>query len=421
MARTTPHAQRLEVVERHLAGQSLPSIAAALQLNPYTVRKFWRLYQSHGWDALVPHLPGPAHCGPLAFSHPRIKYVLLRLKRAHRGWGVDKLRLELTRRPSLQGHAIPQRSTLASYLAQFGARLRRPRRAPTRRPSAVPAQPPSQPHQCWQMDFKGDEHVAGCRLRIAPFLVCDSASGAPLGGHIHAIRGRGNRAGVGMREVQADLRALFCRWGLPDALRMDRDSVFVGSCRLEWPGTLLLWLIGLGVQPIINRAYRPTDNAIVERNHQTWQAHVLEGSAYADLAEVQAATEQAFADRREALPSRHLGCERRPFLEAYPQLACPRRVYVEAEERVCFKLERLDAYLSEWKWRRTVDGRGQISLANRNYKVGEAYCGQSVRVCFDPTDRQLVCQLANGEELRRMQVPELEVEYILGLKHGEPR
>jgi len=68
---------------------------------------------------------------------------------------------------------------------------------------------------------------------------------------------------------QADLRALFCRWGLPDALRMDRDAVFVGSCRLEWPGTLLLWLIGLGVQPIINRAYRPTDNAIVERNHQT--------------------------------------------------------------------------------------------------------------------------------------------------------
>ena len=107
-----------------------------------------------------------------------------------------------------------------------------------------------------------------------------------------------------MRDVQADLRALLCRWGLPDALRMDRDAVFVGSCRLEWPGTLLLWLIGLGVQPIINRAYRPTDNAIVERNHQTWQAHVLEGSAYTDLIAVQAATEQAFADRREALPSR---------------------------------------------------------------------------------------------------------------------
>jgi transposase InsO family protein len=417
MARTTAHALRIEVVERHLASEHLTTIASALHLNPYTVRNFWRQYQRQGWQALLPLPPGPPHRGPLASAHPRIKYVLLRLKRQHRGWGVDKLRLELTRRPSLHGLAIPQRTALASYLAQFGARLRRPRRLSTQRPNPARLQPPKEPHQCWQMDFKGDEGVAGCNLRIAPFLVCDSASGAPLGGHIHAIRGRGSRAGVGMRDVQADLRALFCRWGLPDALRMDRDAVFVGSCRLEWPGTLLLWLIGLGVQPIINRAYRPTDNAIVERNHQTWQAHVLEGSAYAALVEVQAATEQAFADRREVLPSRHLGCERRPFLAAYPQLVCPRRVYVEAEERACFKLERLDAYLSEWKWRRTVDVRGQISLADRNYKVGAAYCGQSVRVHFEPTDRQLVCVAANGQELGRVQVPELEVEYILGLEH----
>lgn len=421
MARPTSHALRVAVVERHLAGESLPSIAAALHLNPFTARTFWRLYRQRGWEALVPPPSGPPRSGALASAHPRIKYVLLRLKRAHRGWGVDKLRLELTRRASLQGLAIPQRSALANYLAQFGARLRRARRAPTKRPSAPVASPASQPHQCWQIDFKGDEDVAGCNTRIAPFLVCDSASGAPLGGTIHTIRGRGNRAGVGTREVQADLRALFGRWGLPDPLRMDRDTVFVGSCRLEWPGTLLLWLIGLGVQPIINRAYRPTDNAIVERNHQTWQAHVLEGAVYATVTEVQAATERAFADRREALPSRHLGCERRPFLQAYPDLAYPRRVYTANEERASFKVERLDAYLSEWTWRRTVDRRGQISLANHNYKVGEAYQGQSVRVDFDPIDRHLVCVTASGQQLGRIQVPELEVEYILGLEHHEPR
>jgi len=33
-------------------------------------------------------------------------------------------------------------------------------------------------------------------------------------------------------------------------------------------------------------------------------------------------------------------------------------VFYAAEERAAFKLERLDAYLSEWKWRRTVDVRG---------------------------------------------------------------
>jgi len=144
---------------------------------------------------------------------------------------------------------------------------------------------------------------------------------------------------------------------------------------------------------------------------------VLEGSAYTDLIAVQAATEQAFADRREALPSRHRGCARRSFLEAYPQWAYPRREYGAAEEQASFKVERLDAYLSEWKWRRTVDVRGQISLADRNYQVGTAYCGQSVRVHFDPTDRHLVCVAAHGQALRRVQVPEREVAYILGLEH----
>src|SRR3954447_17639274 len=210
---------------------------------------FWRHSQRQGWQALLPLPPRPPHRGPLASAHPRSKYVLLRLKRRHRGWGVDTLRLELTRRPSLHRLAIPQRTALASYLAQFGARVRRPRRLSTQRPHPPGSQPPKAPQQCWQMDVKGDEGVAGCNVRIAPFLVCDSASGAPLGGHIHAIGGRGHRAGVSMRDVQADLRTLFCRWGLPDALRMDRDAVFVGSGRLEWPGTLLLWLIGLSVQP----------------------------------------------------------------------------------------------------------------------------------------------------------------------------
>jgi hypothetical protein len=92
-------------------------------------------------------------------------------------------------------------------------------------------------------------------------------------------------------------------------------------------------------------------------------------------------------------------------------------MYTVSEERATFKVERLDAYLSEWIWRRTVDCRGQISLANHNYKVGEAYHGQSVRVHFDTVDRHLVCVTASGQQLGRIQVPELEVEYILGLEH----
>ena len=416
---TTSHADRVAIIDRHLAGEPLEQIAMRMQLSYYTVRTFWRRYQHHGWPALLPRPLGPPATGPLGRYHPRIKYVLLRLKRQHRGWGVDKLRLELNRRPSLDGLPLPRRSALAAYLSVFGERLRRPRRLRTTRPQLMPVRP-QVPHQTWQIDFTGDQPVAGIAGRVAPFMVCDSASGAPLAGLIHTIRTRGERKGIDARTVQTDLRQAFTRWGLPESIRMDRDPVFVGSTRLEWPGLIVLWLIGLGVQPIINRAFRPTDNAIVERNHQTWSAHVVLDQVYPDSAALQAATDQAYADRRAHLPSRHAGCDGRPPLEAFPSLAQVRRAYRPSHEPQLFDLARVDAYLADWRWQRMVDSAGKLSLNGHNYRVGKSYSGQVVRVRFDTSRRQCVCYLADGTELTQVTVPEFTRDYLLGLSHTDP-
>jgi hypothetical protein len=247
--RELTHAERMEIIERHQQGHSLRQIAAELSLNYYTVRKWWRIYHSKGASGLLAIRRGPPATGILGRSHPLVKYVALRLKRQHRGWGVDKVLLELKRRPSLQGQRLPKRSALAAYLAQFKNRLLRPRRLPTKRPKPV-ALTGKAPHACWQIDFKGGEQVVGSNLVIAPFMVCDEASGAPLAGFIHPIKSKGDRTGLTTRLVQQDLRRVFTQWGLPDAVRMDRDPLLVGSARLEWPGLLLLWLIGLNIVPI---------------------------------------------------------------------------------------------------------------------------------------------------------------------------
>jgi hypothetical protein len=345
--------------------------------------------------------------------------VLLRCKRKHRAWGIDKLRLELTRHPSLNGIPIPQRSALAAYLAQFGDRLHRPRARLTRRPHAeVP--PPTAPHHVWHMDVKGDERVAGIAGAVAPFMVGDPASGAPLAGCIHTVRRRGVRTGITSRTVPADLRQTFAMWGLPDAVRMDRDAVFVGSSRLIWPGLIPLWLMGLGVPPIIHRAYRPTDHAIGERHHQTWTAHVVIDQPYGDVAALQAATDAASADRRTCLPSRHAGCDGRPPVIAFPTLSEPRRAdHPDAEAALCDQ-DRVDRSLAEWRWQRQVDRVGKISLNGRHDRVGRAYRGQMVRVRCDPTTRDCVCSLADGQEIKRVQIPEFQLEYLLGMNHSEP-
>jgi len=264
------------------------------------------------------------------------------------------------------------------------------------------------------MDFKGDEEVPGCQAIISPLAFSDEASGAPLARLIHSLQAKGNRQGLTLRHVQADLRQVFAQWGRPDALRMDRDPLFVGSSRLEWPGIVLLWLVGLGVQPIINRAYRPTDNAMVERSHRTWKSDVLVGGRFVDLVAVQTRSDQALEDRRVYLPSRHRGCQGQPPAVAFPQLMRPRRAYHPHQERALFDLRRVDRYLAQWEWRRQVDVTGKISLADRNHRVGRQYRGQVVKVHFDPRTREFVCCAVPDKEIARFRLTEVSLDYILG-------
>lgn len=131
------HAERVEIVERHLAGESLSDIAGEMRVNYYTVRKWWRRWCQGSWAALAPKPPGPQRQGALCRHDPLVKYVALRLKREHSGWGPDLILLHMGRRPSLRGKRIPARSSLAAYLQPFLPRLAPHRDLPTHRPSPL--------------------------------------------------------------------------------------------------------------------------------------------------------------------------------------------------------------------------------------------------------------------------------------------
>src|SRR3954451_18709239 len=63
--RETTHAERVAMIERHLAGASLQTIATALYRNYFTVRTIWRTYQQHGWAGIAPKPKGPPQVGRL--------------------------------------------------------------------------------------------------------------------------------------------------------------------------------------------------------------------------------------------------------------------------------------------------------------------------------------------------------------------
>lgn len=290
-------------MERHRAGETLKAIAESLPLDRYTVRHWWRAFRDGDRSNLEPTAKSPPRVGPPGRFDPLVKYVALRLKRAHPAWGFDMLRLHMGRRPSLQGLRLPKNTALWSYLHQFGPRLVTPRRLPTKRPGCPPVRAKI-PHQCWELGFKGDAVVAGCHCVISPLAVSDEASGAPLARRIHVLQAK--------------------------------------------------------------------------------------------------------------LPSRHQGCQGQPPAVTYPDLMKPRRPYRPEQERALFDLGRVDAYLAQWEWRRQVDEAGKIALSDRNHRVGKRYHGQVVKVRFAPSTREFVCFSVAEEEIARLQLVEVALDYILG-------
>jgi putative transposase len=203
MERNTKHAQRVEMVERHLKGESLAHIARDMGLNYYTIRTWWRAYRDAGWEGLVPKSPGPPKTGALSDFEPVVKYVALRLKRENPAWGLDVLRLHMKRRRSLTGKRIPRRTALYNYLKPFYPRFRPDYRGRTSQPSP-PATDTQAVHQRWQMDFKGRESIAP-EGQVAPWLVCDEFSSAPLAGIIYTKCTGEPKAGLSWRDLQANL------------------------------------------------------------------------------------------------------------------------------------------------------------------------------------------------------------------------
>jgi transposase InsO family protein len=394
---------------------SYEQIAAETGIGYYTVRRWCRAYREGGWAALCPKQAHRPARGKLSSFDPLVQYVVLRLKREHPKWGADLIRLKLTHRASLKGKRLPSRSALADYLKPYLPRITKRYRAVCRRATS-PVIQITQAHECWQMDFKGAEPLGACGSS-APFMIADGATSAALYTRLYP----GTLKGVTWRTVQQDLREAFTTWGLPDYLRMDRASIFVGSTRLEWPSELHLWLVGLGVTPIINRAHRPTDNARVERQNGTWKNHVAVGAQFATLSEAQAATDEARADRLLWLPSRNKICQGKAPLIACPKLIIPRRAYHPAQERHLFDFERVALYLSDWYWLRQVDQTGCISLANRNVSIGRDYSQQAVKIIFDLETQQFVAQAYDDTctTLHCFSLPEVTADHIMGLAVGE--
>jgi hypothetical protein len=319
------------------------------------------------------------------------------------------LRAELEADERFKGQWLPSRSAVARFLKEEEATR------PYERHSDLPQPGPqtaSVPHKEWEMDSRGQEYVPGVGV-IALVNLSDVFSKVKVTSYPCLVGQKQATRRPQTEDYQLVLRQAFTEWGLPDRLAVDRDSVFHdNTCKSPFPTRLHLWLLALGVDLVFGRPGQPTDQATVERSHQTWAGQALVGQTFADWDRLWAYLEQRRHFLNYRLPCSTLGDV--PPLVAYPEALHPRRLYRPEWEAELLDLSRVYDYLAQGRWFRQVSQVGTVSLGQQTYGLGVTWAGEAVEITFDPTDRHLVFRSAGGEREKRLPLQGISTTDLMG-------
>lgn len=408
--RTTP-SQRREFYDRHQKGETYEEIADSEGASRWTVR-YWCRHQRDGGDCRTVYLREPT--GLLSRFDPKVRYCILRLRLEHPRWGPNRILARLKKRPSLRDLKLPSEASIGRYLHQWPRfRRRRKQRAASKRP-----QQPLHVHQRWQIDFK-----LGIALKNGTLVnlhtVRDPVGEACVGAFVFPAGKVGQKAKpVTLEQVRSVLRSCFARWGtLLDEMQTDGEPVLIGHPEQVFPSVFTLWLKGLGIDHLVIRSGRPTDNAEVERCHRTVNDYAIVGNEKAPVAQLQEILDQSVYELTFELSSRAEGCAGLPPIVAHPELLQPRRPFQPEHELAFFDLKRVDTYLAAFTWERKVSKGGQVEVGRARYWVGRDYARRQVLVRFDPDDRHFVFYEASAPEevIGRRPAKKLDVTDLTGL------
>lgn len=407
MGKRTTLEERVLMCELAEAGYSDREIAETLEWSVATVRK-WRRRGRKGRQALASQMGRPP-TGVLSTFAPLIGKTLRAWRDAHPGWGPKTLLAELEGDERLAQMSLPSERSIAYFLKE--ADLSRP----YERHSPLPqrAHPlATVPHEVWEMDARGQERVPDIGI-VTLINLNDRCSRLRLLSYPCVLGIECLEHYPTTEDYQMVMRLAFTEWGLPDCLRVDHDSVFYdNTSKSPFPTRFHLWLVALGVALTLGRAGHPTDQAVTERSHQTWDQQVLQGQSFGCWQ----ALGDALRKRRDflnyRLPCATLGDV--PPLEAYPEARTPRRLYRPEWEADLLDLSSVFTYLGQGRWFRRVSHVGTLSLGSHIYGLGVAWKEQEVEITFDPSTRQLVFCSADGEQEKRLPIKGITLEALMG-------
>lgn len=399
-------AEQEEIERRKQTGSSLREIAAELGCSFYTVRKHWRrrLKQS------TPPKRGRPATGILSTYPSEWVEQALAMKKAHPHWGATTVQVKLAAQLGRPVAEMPSRARLAALFKERcpeAVQSRQPRAYSEKRPPAV-----GYPNQRWQLDAQ--EGIAAVKGEKVNLLNIHDPIGIMIGSQAFVTTTPKRWRKLTLRETQTALRAAFARWGLPEEIQTDHETVYVGSGESNYPSLFSVWLAGLGIRHLTSRPARPTDQAEMERSHRTLAELAWKDSVFEEVSALQSALDREHVFYNEHYPSQAGQCRGRPSLQAFPQARHSGRPFDAEHEWALFDLQRAYQFVSAYTAVRQVAKNGAVRLLDYQYSVGAKYAGQTVTAQFIPAQVVFRFRTAQGEFIRDLPARGLSKEDILG-------
>lgn len=334
------------------------------------------------------------------------------IRAAHQGWGAPSI-LAVRRAVELEevhGYSkpmLPSANAINRYLKQIEqTKVYEPRgQFPEQQAKISQAV-----HALWEIDAQGATLVGGIGYHAMINMKDHRSLKYCMSFPIPVRHQRCQPATV---HYQWAFRLAFEESGLPQAIQVDKDSVFYeNTTKSPYPSPMHLWWTGLGLQVYFITLPPPLKQARVERSHQTIDRQVIQGQHYQCWKHF---FEQANKRRKylnEKLPCSSLAGK--PPLKAYPKALHSGRPFTVGQEHDLFDLDRVYKLLATGVWYRKVSNAKTISWGGHIYYLKKAKHNSQLKITFSYKTRLFIFR--DDKELLLAKLPPkgLSTEQIIG-------
>lgn len=362
-----PMEEKLRFVSLHQSRRfSMAELCREFGISRKTGHKWAERYEAEGFKGLEDRSRAPKSCSHR--TSEEIARLICSEKRKHKTWGPKKIRELLVVQHEVE--SPPAVSTIGEVLRRNGMVAERKRRGAVFKVQRGTLTAPERPNHVLGVDFKG-WFLMGDQSRCDPLTVTDL--------HSRLVMKVAVMEETRTSWVQAEFRALFRCYGLPEIIRVDNGAPFASN----GPGglsRLSVWWIGLGIEVQFSRPGCPQDNGCHERMHRTLKAECCKSPSANRYAQ-----QQRF-DRW-----------RKEFNEGRPHEALgmrfPADVYQASDRRLDERIKP-NLYLLGAETKR-VNRAGYISLDGNACYVGESFGGVDVELQRTAESPRIIVKYSN--------------------------